>query len=114
MNHSTFTELELQRDSIFQRLTTIGDFRPGNLYPSYRKCGKSQCHCAKPATPGHGPHWLLSRKRRAKTVSHHAPAEALEKTRTQIENCHAFRALTDELVEVSDALCQARIRAGRH
>ena len=114
MDHQSIKSLCAQRDTIVQRIATLGDFRPGNLYPTYRRCGKPNCHCAEPDSPGHGPYWLLSRKRRGqkKTVSHAVPQNALQATRVHMERYDRFHELVAELIEVNDALCQARIRGG--
>ena len=38
------------------------------------------------------------------------PADAVEETRAQIEECRCLRRLTGELIEVSEQLCNARLQ----
>ncbi|MCY3769404.1 MAG: hypothetical protein OXG56_08590 [Gammaproteobacteria bacterium] len=114
MARELLIKLESQRESILQQLAEIGDFRPGSLSQRFRRCGKPSCHCAQDDSPGHGPNWILSRKRRGQqSVSHLVPDEALEATRDHLEQYRRFDELVDQLVEVNDALCQAKIRADR-
>ena len=111
MENRQLDELQSQRDRIIEQIAGLGNFRPGNLYPNYRKCHKSGCHCMQPGAPGHGPYWLLSRKGpQQRQVSHSVPSDALESTERHIRRYEQFKRLVSELVEVSDALCQATIR----
>ena len=47
--------LEKRRAELYRKLAGIGDFRRGTISTNYRKCGKSNCACARPRHPGHGP-----------------------------------------------------------
>ena len=58
MTEPSVSELEQQRAQLYARLAVTGDFRPGSLNATYRKCGKPNCACARPGHPGHGPRWL--------------------------------------------------------
>lgn len=98
------------RRRLLQAISEVGEFRPGQLTPRYRRCGKPNCHCASPGDPGHGPSWSLTRVVAGKTVTRVIPAgEAVATTQSQLEEYRRFRALTHELVEVSAALCDARL-----
>ncbi len=50
--------LESRRMKLYQHLQTVGDFRPGTISVSYRRCGKANCACVRPDHPGHGPQYL--------------------------------------------------------
>lgn len=102
-----------RRDEIRHALAHIGDLRPGSLKSRYRKCGKSNCHCAREGDPGHGPQWSLSRLVKGKMHSRAIPVHALEDTQRQVEECHRLRELTKELIEVSDQICDAQLHAHR-
>jgi len=58
----SLTDLELERDKLLEQFLGLGDFRPGSITASVRRCGKPSCHCAKPNDPGHEPQFRLSRK----------------------------------------------------
>ena len=101
-----------RRDQLRQQLAAIGDLRPGSLVQNYRKCGKPGCRCAAAQHPGHGPYWLLTWSLRGKTRSRSIPASEVEATKAQIAECQRLRRLVAELIDVSDDLCQSRLRDG--
>ena len=105
-------ELERRRHDLLGELAAIGDFRPGRLVATRRKCGKPTCHCARPGDPGH-PGWALVRRRGDRLVSRGVPRGALAETREQIEEHARFKELSRRLVEASEELCRARLKAGR-
>ena len=97
-----FEAILARRDEVFRQLASLGDLRPGSLVARFRKCGKPNCHCAAEGAPGHGPSWSLTRGVRGKTVTRVIPADAVEETCAQIEECRRLRRLTGELIEVSE------------
>ncbi len=105
-------ELERRRDALIGELAVVGDFRPGSLVETRRKCGKPTCHCARAGDPGH-PGWALMRRVGGKTVTRGVPRAALEETRAQVAEHKRFREVSRRLVEASEALCRARLKAGR-
>lgn len=104
--------LEQRRDEIRAELSAIGDLRPGSLVGRYRKCGKPNCHCAREDGGGHGPSWSLTRHLGGKTVTRIIPPSAVEQTQEQIAEYRRLRRLTQELVEVSEGICEAKLTAG--
>ena len=110
---STLAELETRREQLLEQLASVGDLRPGTLAERFRKCGKPTCHCARAGDPGHGPVWTLVFTVAGKTKNRVIPADAVARTRAQIAECKRLRSLTSELIEVSEALCHARLVAGR-
>ena len=107
-------DLQSLRDSLKSRLMSLGDMRPGSLVERYRRCGKPSCHCAAKDSTGHGPSWSLTRPVHGKTVTKVIPTgPAVERTRTQIAEYKRFRMMVQQLVEVSEKLCDAQIAASR-
>ena len=104
--------LEQRRDQIRAELSLIGDLRPGSLVGRFRKCGKPNCHCATEDGGGHGPSWSLTRRVGGKTVTRIIPPAAVEQTKQQIAEYKRLRRLTQELVEISESLCEAKLAAG--
>jgi hypothetical protein len=101
--------LEQRRARLHADLAAIGDFRPGTLSSVMRRCGKPSCACADPAHPGHGPQHILTRKAAGKTVSAHIkPGPELEKVAGEVSRYRQFRQIVGEIVEVSEAICEAR------
>ena len=104
--------LQRVRDELRDELGAIGDFRPGALIQFARKCGKPTCHCARPGDPGHRG-WVLSRSVGGKRVNRGIPEDRLDETRAQIAEHERFKDLSRRLVEASEDLCRARLKAGR-
>ena len=102
-------ELAKRQAELRSALSLPADIRPGSLVERYRGCGKLTCHCAQKGSRGHGPSWSLTREVAGKTVTKVIPPQAVETTRSQIAEYRRFRAITKELVEVSERLCDARL-----
>ena len=101
--------LEQERGRLHADLAAIGDMRPGSLSAVMRRCGKPTCVCADPAHPGHGPQHILTKKVAGKTVSLHLkPGPELDKATGEVSNYKRFRAIVGEIVEVNEAICEAR------
>lgn len=103
--------LLLKREHLKAELNQVGDMRPGSLVERYRKCGKPSCHCARKNAPGHGPSYSLTHPVKGKTVTKIIPqGPAVERTRDQIAEYQRFRALMQELVGVSEQICDLQLR----
>ena len=105
-------QLQRRRQQLLQALLELGDLRPGSLVARYRRCGKSNCHCAQPGDRGHGPSFSLTRRVAGKTVTRIIPpGPAVQRTQEQIDEYRRLRSLVKELVEVSEQICQAKLDA---
>lgn len=103
------TELEARRARLFERLAAIGDFRRGSISENYRRCGKPNCACAQPGHPGHGPRYLWTRTVAGRrTRGRQLAAGEVEKVRAELARYQEFAALSEQIVEVSEAICEAR------
>jgi Family of unknown function (DUF6788) len=101
-------ELERRRAQLYEQLAGTGDFRPGSVNETWRRCGKPDCACARPGHPGHGPRYLRTRSAGGRTRSRQLAAAELEKVRREIANYKRFVAVTEQIVEVNEAICEAR------
>ena len=110
---SSLSELEAHRARIKLQLGDLGDLRPGSLAERFRKCGKPNCHCAEPGEVGHGPSWSLTHGEKGKTVTKIIPAAVVPQTREQLAEYQRLRGLMQELVTVSEKICDARILSGK-
>jgi hypothetical protein len=108
MTEPSLPELEQQRAQLYERLATTGDLRPGSINPTYRRCGKPNCACARPGHPGHGPRWLWTRSVGGKTRTRQLAAAELEKVRAELANYKQFAELSEQIVEVNETICEAR------
>ena len=75
----------------------------------YRKCGKPTCRCAKADAVGHGPSWSLTRAVKGKTRTKIIPSQAVESTRQQLQRAKTFRSLCQQLLEVNEKICDAKL-----
>lgn len=108
MTRPSLPELEQQRAQLYQRLAATGDVRPGSINATYRKCGKRTCACARPGHRGHGPRWLWTRSVGGKTRTRQLSAGELEKVRAELANYKRFAELSEQIVGVNEAICEAR------
>ena len=108
MTEPSLPEREQQRAQLYQRLAATGDFRPGSINPTYRRCGKPNCACAQPGHRGHGPRWLWTRSVGGRTRTRQLAAAGLEKVRAELANYREFAALSEQIVAVNEAICEAR------
>ena len=75
---------------------------------TYRRCGKPNCACGQEGHPGHGPRYLLTRSEGGKTRSRQLKGAEVEKARREVANYREFLAVSEQIVEVSEAICEAR------
>ncbi|MGH3193170.1 MAG: ISKra4 family transposase [Streptosporangiaceae bacterium] len=109
MSGPSLGDLERRRAGLFARLAAIGDFRRGSVSENYRRCGKPNCACARPGHRGHGPRWLWTRTVAGRGTRGRQLAEAeVPKVRAEVERYQEFAALTEQIAEVSEAICEAR------
>jgi hypothetical protein len=104
----TLPELEQHRAELHARLAAIGDLRPGSMNATYRRCGKPNCACARPGHPGHGPRWLWTRSAGGRTRTRQLAAAEVAKVRAELANYKEFTELSQQIVEASEAICEAR------
>ena len=108
MTEPSLPELEQRRAQLYARLAATGDFRPGSINATYRKCGKPNCACARPGHPGHGPRWLWTRSAGGRTRSRQLAAAEVDKVRAGLANYKEFAGLAGQIVAVNEAICEAR------
>ena len=113
MTEPSLPELEAERDRLYAQLSAIGDFRRGSVSENYRKCGKPNCACAQPDHPGHGPRFLWTRTARGRgTVGRQLAAGEVEKVRREVARHAEFAAISEQIAQVSEKICEARPAAG--
>jgi len=101
--------LEAQRDGILREIARLGDMRKGSLTETFRACGKPTCACHRRDHPGHGPYYAFTTKvaGRTRTVQLRAGSR-LDKFQREVDTYKEFRALSEKLIEVNEAICTAR------
>jgi len=102
-------DLEQRRDRLYTELAATGDFRRGSISENYRRCGKPNCACAQPDHPGHGPRYLWTRTVAGRgTRGRQLSAGELDKVRAELANYQRFAEVSEQIVEVNEAICEAR------
>jgi Family of unknown function (DUF6788) len=105
----SLADLEQRRAQLYAELAGTDDFRRGSITENFRRCGKPNCVCAEVEHPGHGPRYLLTRSVAGKTKGRQlSPGSDLEKVRREIATYHRFVLLGQQIVEVNEAICDAR------
>ncbi len=113
MTGPSLPELEAERDRLYAQLAAVGDFRRGSVSENYRKCGKSNCACAQPGHPGHGPRFLWTRTARGRgTAGRQLAAGEVAKVRREVGRHAEFAAISEQIAEVNEKICEARPAAG--
>lgn len=102
-------QLEGKRTALFRKLEDVGDLRRGIISVNYRKCGKSNCACAKEGHPGHGPQYLWNTTIKGKSYAKSLKiGPELSKYMEEIANYKKFSELYSELVVVNEQICDLR------
>lgn len=102
-------DLAQQRTRLYEQLAATGDLRRGSVTESYRRCGKPNCACAREEHPGHGPRVMWTRKDAdGKTTGRQLKAEEVDKVRGEIAAYRRFVEVSRRVVEVNEAICEAR------
>lgn len=103
------SRLQASRAALLRTLAATGDMRRGSISEVYRSCGKPNCACAAPDHPGHGPYYAFTKKIGGKTKTVQLrPGPVLDKLEHEVANYRDFRETCERLVEVNEALCDAR------
>ncbi|MGD0223986.1 MAG: DUF6788 family protein [Terriglobia bacterium] len=101
--------LEAQRSQLLEEFLRLGDFRPGSITATTRRCGKRSCHCARPHDPGHEPQFRLTRRTAGKTVTESFPNPvALRKAQQEVTEFHRFQQLSQNLITLNEKICRLR------
>lgn len=100
--------------SLLKQIEGMLPFRQGSLEKRFRKCGKPNCHCAQPGSPGHGPIWVVTRKVKGKTVSKIIREDAVEATMKQIDEFHRFQEVIREYVETNIQICDELLEESKN
>lgn len=109
MSEPSLQELQAERERLYAQLSNVGDFRRGSVSENRRRCGKPNCACAQPGHPGHGPRFLWTRTVRGqRTRGRQLAPEEVEKVRGELAAYRQFASLAERIVEVNEAICEAR------
>lgn len=97
MEKQLLNELERRLQDLWSKLAAIDDMRPGTLSVQYRKPGEQK-----------NPFHQLSYTFKGKSRSDYVRAENLPAIRRELEAYRQFKALSEEIVELSIEASRAR------
>jgi hypothetical protein len=101
--------LEGERTRLVGDISKLGDFRSGSIASVVRRCGKPNCHCARPQGTGHGPDFRLTYKVNGRTRTESLPTPAARhKAEREVAEFRKFQQLSRALVETNAAICRLR------
>lgn len=101
--------LEKKRAGILKKIQGLGDLRSGSISVRYQQCGKKPCICHDPGHPGHGPIYSFSEVINGRTkIRNFKLGPELDKLKKEVENYQAFKKLSQELIAVSNNICELR------
>ena len=102
-------EYEQKRTALIDSLKEMGDFRRGTITANYRKCGKTNCACAQPGHPGHGPQYLWSATIKGKSYARNLKlGPEMQKYEEETARHRRFVKLCDEIVQINERICDLR------
>jgi hypothetical protein len=106
---TSLSALEAKRSTLLQQFLGLGDLRPGSISAVTRRCGKPNCHCAKPGDPGHDPQVRLMRKVNGKSVAESfASPASFRKAQQEVGEFHRLQSLSADLITLNEQICQLR------
>ena len=109
MSDPSLSGLEAERERLYAQLAAVGDLRRGSVTENYRRCGKPNCACARPDHRGHGPRLVWTRTVRGQTTrGRQLSAGEVAKVRGELARYAQFAALSEQIVEVNEKICEAR------
>lgn len=101
--------LVTRRDVILREMAQMGDMRRGSITEAFRPCGKANCACSQADHPGHGPYYAFTTKVAGKTKTVQLRAGSrLTKFQREVDAYRRFKSLTEQLLEVNEAICDKR------
>lgn len=103
------TALEREKTRLLKKIEALGDMRSGSISVRYQQCGKRPCVCHDPGHPGHGPIYSFSEIVEGKTkIRNFKLSPELDKLKKEVENYQTFKRLSQELIAVSNNICELR------
>ena len=106
--------IENRIERVKAELQAIGLMRPGSLNKQFTICGRKNCCCQDSEAPKkHGPYYQLSYIHKGKSTTQFIRDELVGEVMEQLANYKRFRALSDELVDLSLSLARERLKRNR-
>src|SRR5262245_13011649 len=111
MTEPSLAELEARRRVLFERLAQVGDLGRGRGSGNERRSagGMPLGACAARGRPCHGPGCVWRRTTVGRrTRGRQLDRAEVDKVRGELARYQQFAKITDDIVEVNEAICEAR------
>lgn len=95
----TYQSLEKQRQSLIEQLADLPPMRAGTLQKQFLSRKRKDGTVAR-----RGPYWTYTFKEKGKTRGKHLLEPQAEVYASQIESCRRFRAISEEILKVSQQM----------
>jgi hypothetical protein len=87
-----------QRQRLLAQLPNLEEVLRGSLVTRYRRCGRSNCHCARKGDRGHGPsYYLMVTIASGKTAQVYVPKEQKQEVEAWIKNFRRAREILERI-----------------
>jgi hypothetical protein len=98
-----------KRQQLLDQLPDLREVLRGSLITRYRRCGRSNCHCARPGDPGHGPAYsLMVTVTSGKTLEVYVTREQKADVEAWISNFNKAREILEEISSINRRLLQEK------
>lgn len=94
-------QLDGLRNELVAELTMTTVFTPGSFQEEWRRCGKTNCHCARDGDPGHGPFFSVERWEQGKSRKRRVPAGVVPQVRGRVAAWEKFQRVCGKLADVN-------------
>lgn len=105
--------LERRIERIKQKLTALGELRPGSLSEQYNVCGTPRCQCKADPPKKHGPYFQLGWGRKGKSTTRFIRKPDVPSIKAQLRNYQQLQTLVDQWVEASIEICDLKLQESR-
>ena len=114
MSEPSLPELEAERDRLFAQLSDGRRLPAGVGERELAQVREAELRVrGRRIIPGHGPRFLWTRSAgRRKTVGRQLAAAEVEKVRREVARHAEFTAISEQIIEVNEKICEARPVAG--
>lgn len=109
MNTKKIAKLQARIDQIKEKISELGEIRPGSLSKQFNVCGNPKCRCKDPENPKkHGPYYQLSYTRKGKSKTEFIKEHMIAEIKKQLNDYQIFRKLSEEWIDVSIEIAKLR------
>ena len=100
--------LEKRIGRIKEKITALGDLRPGALSEQYNVCGNPRCRCKATPPLKHGPYFQLSYTWLGKSTTQFVPKDSVGEVKRQLQNYRRLRQLIDQWINLAMELSRLK------